>query len=446
MGPIIYINYYEFFLLPFFIILIFWGTRFIAKRYYRKNFRATFLYMAVGVKILGSIVFALMSQYFFKEGDTFMYFSAGLDIQKAIFNNFPFGLNVLFMEPAEFGQFYEANFDNSNNYGYIAAGANLFTAKFAAFLAIPGLNGYLLTSLFFGLVALSGMWRLFILFTALFPRLSKEWSICFLFLPSIIYWGGGIMKDTLCLGAIGWLFTSFYYYFVAERKKWLHIFIILACFYLLYQVKIYIAGTLLGVLSFWYIFIKISFIENKNIKYLASGFILFLFVAIPLIFFDEINNLVNEQLLTMFVDYVIDAKKNYELTSSEAALMTNVQEINTSFASILRNVPAAISNALFRPFLWESTSINILMAGLENFVVLLFTLFVLIRRGPGIFKRIFTSQIVAVCFSFSILFAIFIGLTCFNFGTMVRYKLPCIPFYVATLFLLYHSHLKPQKI
>lgn len=444
MGPIIYINTYEYFVLPFYIILIFWIIGRIAKRYYQKDIKALYLYAGVSVKIIGSITFALMSQFFFKEGDTFMYFSGGLDIQKAVFQNFPSGMNVLFMESNEFGVFYEANFDNSNNYGYIAATANLFTAKFSSFLAIIGLNGYLLTSVLFGLVALSGMWRLFVLFSALFPTLKREWGLCFLFLPSIVYWGGGVMKDTICLAALGWLFTSFYYHFIAERKKWVHLFIIFITLYLLYNVKVYIAGTLVFVLMIWYIIKKLSAIQNKNSR-VGASLLLTMTLLIILVASDGIAYF-NDQLLTVLIEYVSDAKRNYAMSSSDNALMTNVTEINTSMMSIVGNIPAAVSNALFRPYLWEATSPNIFFAGVENFLVLMFSLFVLVKCGFKLPKRIFSSQIVGVCFTFSIIFAIFIGLTCFNFGTMVRYKLPCIPFYCATLFLLYHNSIKPRQI
>lgn len=446
MGPIIYINTFEYFLLPVYIILIFWLTSRIVKKYYQKNVRAVYLYAAVGFKLMGSIIFALMSQFFFKEGDTFMYFSAGLDIQKAVFHNLPSGINILFLDPPEFGRFYEETFSNSNNYGYIGAGANLFTAKFSCFVSLVSFNGYLLTSVLFGLLALSGMWRLFILFTSLFPTLSREWSICFLFLPSIVYWGGGVMKDTICLGALGWFFSSFYYYFKTEKKKWIHILIMLSTIYLLYNVKVYIAGTILLVTAIWFTKIKIASINNLNLQRLITASLSILLITLVTAYFDIINDYVSDQLLSMFADYVKDAKKNYELTSSESALMTNVTEINTSLTSVIMNVPSAISNALFRPFLWEASSVNILMAGLENFIILAFTIFVLIRRGPGIIYTIFTNHMAGVCFSFSLLFAIFIGLTCFNFGTMVRYKLPCIPFYCATLFLLYNYTVKAQKI
>ncbi len=40
------------------------------------------------------------------------------------------------------------------------------------------------------------------------------------------------------------------------------------------------------------------------------------------------------------------------------------------------------------------------------------------------------------CFLFSVVFALFIGATTLNFGTLVRYKIPCLPFYIISLYLL----------
>jgi len=43
------------------------------------------------------------------------------------------------------------------------------------------------------------------------------------------------------------------------------------------------------------------------------------------------------------------------------------------------------------------------------------------------------------CFFFSIVFALFVGASTLNFGTLVRYKIPCLPFYAISLFLIYEK-------
>jgi hypothetical protein len=40
------------------------------------------------------------------------------------------------------------------------------------------------------------------------------------------------------------------------------------------------------------------------------------------------------------------------------------------------------------------------------------------------------------CLLFALLFALFVGATTTNFGTLVRYKIPCMPFYVAAMFII----------
>jgi hypothetical protein len=61
----------------------------------------------------------------------------------------------------------------------------------------------------------------------------------------------------------------------------------------------------------------------------------------------------------------------------------------------------------------------------------------LIKAGVIHFiKNIFTDPMIMYCFWYALLFAIFIGTTTLNFGTLVRYKIPCIPFYLIALMLI----------
>jgi hypothetical protein len=39
-----------------------------------------------------------------------------------------------------------------------------------------------------------------------------------LFIPSVIFWGSGFMKDTITLSCIGWV-THFFYIIFYETKK-----------------------------------------------------------------------------------------------------------------------------------------------------------------------------------------------------------------------------------
>ncbi|MEP2024099.1 MAG: hypothetical protein ABJI85_05525, partial [Reichenbachiella sp.] len=43
------------------------------------------------------------------------------------------------------------------------------------------------------------------------------------------------------------------------------------------------------------------------------------------------------------------------------------------------------------------------------------------------------DPIVLYCLTFSLLFAFAVGVSTYNFGTLMRYKIPVIPFYLITL-------------
>ena len=46
---------------------------------------------------------------------------------------------------------------------------------------------------------------------------------------------------------------------------------------------------------------------------------------------------------------------------------------------------------------------------------------------------------------FSIAFAFAVGVSTYNFGTLVRYKIPLLPFFVVALILIWHHSKKETK-
>jgi hypothetical protein len=115
----------------------------------------------------------------------------------------------------------------------------------------------------------------------------------------------------------------------------------------------------------------------------------------------------------------------------------------TSLGGIVKFLPTAFVNVFFRPWPWEISNVLMIFTVLEN----LFFLFLFLKFA---FKsRLFTRglningdfQIFAIVFSISL--ALVIGMSTFNFGTMVRYKMPFLPFWAC--FLLVANAQKRKK-
>jgi ABC-type sulfate transport system permease component len=95
-------------------------------------------------------------------------------------------------------------------------------------------------------------------------------------------------------------------------------------------------------------------------------------------------------------------------------------------------------STLFRPFLWESKKIIILFSALESFFMLLALFYVLSKVGILKFLgSIFSDPQIFFAFILTLLLSAVVGFTTFNFGTLVRYRLPVLPFYFFMLIAIY---------
>ena len=115
-------------------------------------------------------------------------------------------------------------------------------------------------------------------------------------------------------------------------------------------------------------------------------------------------------------------------------------DFDPTILGILSKFPAAVNVTLFRPYLWEIRNPVMAISALESAFVFGITIFILFGLG---FKNLYlvlkNDPFLTMSLIFSIFFAFSVGFTSYNFGALVRYKIPCIPFYLITLFVLSHE-------
>src|SRR5690606_14865220 len=110
------------------------------------------------------------------------------------------------------------------------------------------------------------IWRLYQMFITEFPKLVKEFAFALLFIPSVFFWGSGLLKDTITFSAVC-LFASSYSIIMTQRKKIvLNIFLILLSSYLLIKIKPYIFFALLPGSFLWFGGVQISKVSNNLVK------------------------------------------------------------------------------------------------------------------------------------------------------------------------------------
>ena len=114
----------------------------------------------------------------------------------------------------------------------------------------------------------------------------------------------------------------------------------------------------------------------------------------------------------------------------------NIGQLDGSVMGLLSVAPIAILTALFRPFIWEIGSPTMILSAFENTILIIFTAITLLQNNPLNFIRIIIKNpFLLYCLIFSLLFSFGVGIAGTNFGALVRYKIPLMPFFFSMLYI-----------
>jgi hypothetical protein len=181
-------------------------------------------------KISAAILFVLIHVYYYKGGDTFLYFSGANFFSDQITSNFTNILDIYFSSKNDI-----SNIVFKANYVYALNSSDdvFFLSKFLGLVSFLANNEYLASSIIFTLLTAIGIWKLYITLCEIFPSLYKYFAIGILFYPSLCIWGSGILKDPLTLACVGFIFNSFYN-LINRRNVTSSIIITVVCLFLRY--------------------------------------------------------------------------------------------------------------------------------------------------------------------------------------------------------------------
>tara|TARA_X000000950_G_scaffold226820_1_gene273741 strand:+ start:82 stop:747 length:666 start_codon:yes stop_codon:yes gene_type:complete len=176
------------------------------------------------------------------------------------------------------------------------------------------------------------------------------------------------------------------------------------------------------------IFLKILILPLLSVIILIIGFYVFQNLSSLMGVYGEVDTAI-EQAQVIRTDLLRSdqyGSNNYD-----------IGKFDGSFISLISVAPNAIFTALFRPFLWEIGSPTMVFSAMENFILIVFTVFTLIRVSPfAVLRTLLKEPFLFYCLIFSILFAFGVGIAGTNFGAMVRYKTPLMPFFFSMMYLV----------
>ena len=396
------------------------------------------------IKVFSTVAFIVYSVLF--KGDSMsLYYPEGINIAKLIIKDFS-NIRLLFIPGKDFDENLLAD---SFNRGYFASESNYFIARLVAVFSFVTVGSYSCITLIFSMISFSGVWRLYKFFYEQYPHLHKKLAIAIIYLPTFVFWSSGILKDPICTGMMGWLSYGLYNLLIKKQGLIKNSLTVTISAFILGTIKLYI---LVSYLPFLLLFIVLQYVlMAKHFVTKASIFVAILISSIVGIYIltDKLKEEMGGLALDKLTESVKITQDNFVNISDQAESSFSLGvTFDGSTGSLVKIAPAAITATLFRPYLWESKKISTLLSSMESLVLMLFTIYVFFKAGPFRFAGgIIKDPMILYCFCFSILFALFVGATTLNFGTLVRYKVPCVPFYIIALILIAEriKHKKNEK-
>lgn len=355
--------------------------------------------------------------YFYGGGDMFHYQRTGalltIYMQDDLGSRLPEVVRLL------------AQLENQVPFEVIGAGtATGSMAALAGLMGLFGLGSLIEIGVVFSMLACAG-WVMFYL--ALRPHLleGQRHSVAraMLLLPSAVFWGAGLLKESIVMGAFG-LCASAILATHTDRKL-LRVVVAVPAVVWLGLFKPYLliglaAGT--GGLVLASRGTKATRLRIRPLRFLmAAGIALALSAVIARQFPQyDVEDLGENIAHLQEVSYRSGGGSTYRMGDATAR----------SLPAQMAFAPYAVVTALFRPFLFEARNIASLASAIEaTLVMYFFAVAARRRRLAGLLRITLGSPPLAFCAALTGVLAVGIGLTTTNLGTLARYRMPIYPIF-----------------
>lgn len=427
---------------PLLLVVVILGA-YIIRPWVTDNITRRYFFPALSVRILGALAVGFVYQFYYHGGDTFAYHTHGSRIiWEAFMDDTSKGFSLLFSD----GTYDAATYKYASKIWYYRDQQSFFVIRVAALFDLFTFSSYSATAALFAVFGFTGAWLLFLTFYRLYPDFHKWIALSCLFIPTVAFWGSGIFKDTLTLGALG--IATFYIHkiFITGKISWRYIVMILLSFWIIYSVKKYILLSFLPAVILW---VFLNYLKKVPSMMARIVMIPFVMAVIAVMGYFAVSKVAEDDprynLDRLAETARITAYDIRYMTGKDAGSGYSLGELDGSFGSMIRLAPQAINVSLFRPYLWEVRNPLMLLSALEALSMLLFTGFVLIRSRKYLFTYLKQPDVI-FCLVFSLVFAFAVGVSTYNFGTLSRYKIPMMPFYLLGIGLIYHYSNRERKL
>lgn len=426
----------DFFLLPLYLGLIYLvAFRIRSRKSYDPVFRRNFI-RGLNYKLIGSLGFAFIYLFYYGNGDAMSFFAA----MKSLSNLATSMPDRYFTFMTSWNELYppECSYPvHRAGASYILRGtASLAVIRIGSVITLLSAGSFIVSNIMFGFFGYLFVWRAFRLFVSLYPKLEKDFVIAFFMVPSAIFWGSGIGKDSIMLSSIMLFFCSFYDIVIRKRKVIRNMFVLVLTVYVISQVRGFLVYTVApGLLLMAAVYYRNLF-KSAVVRFVALPVFIGVGLVGSLLFLERFGNMVESYSMES-LQQKAEGFHSWHTTLGETqggSFYSLGDDVDYSIAGIMRKAPLALAITLFGPFVWQIKNAVMLVSGAESLIFLYYfvTTFINVRVYRA-FSALTKDHIVMFCILFIVAIGIAIGMTSFNYGALVRYKIPILPFFVVLI-------------
>lgn len=386
-----------------------------------KYFNRAFLY-----KTISSLIFSFIYIWIYDGGDSTAYWDTA---QK---------LSQLFIEsPLKY--FDELFFQGPNreryvNFDYRTIGlppnwiykedASYFVAKIFSLLSFVTFRSYIAMTLICSYVSFKASWKLFELCLNFNVGNIRNVAIGTLFLPTTAFWCTGISKDMVVYVCVYYILTSVFYWLTKNQSDKISLTFLLkivVASWMLIHIRDFMFFAVVGPV-FYVLGLRWS---NKQESVFSRNFIRFLLILVMLFAFIQF---MQSEKATEFTTEAQLVQSDLKNNSTYGDNRYDLGISDFSPAGMLKAMPISIYTAFYRPYIWEASSLFVMISAVETFFFLGLTILLVIRlKFIELIRQIFKKEILIFFLLFSLILGFFAGYTSGLFGVLVRFKAPLLP-------------------
>ena len=396
------------------------------------------------IKMFGAVALGLVYYYYYKGGDTINYYNTALTLAKVLQDRPEDFMHLYFGSPS-LTEYYLMNSQVEFIY-WVNDSYAFFVSKCFVPIVIVSLQSYVCAAILVAAICYLGVWRLFLIFVNEFPSLANQFKWSILYIPSVVFWGSGLMKDSVTFSATCIYAHGFYWFFTQKRRNPKYLIALASGAILLLLIKPYILFALLPGSFLWFVALRMSRIKSAFLKVMFAPSLLFLGIAGGLYTLDTLGEYLGKYSMEKVVLTASSAQQDLKQSYYNGNSF-DIGDYDASITGLLSVSHKAIFAALFRPTFLDVRNLVMGICAVENTFILVFCMYLLVRlKVYKFFSMITTHPLLLFSIIFALFFAFSVGVSISNYGALVRLKIPCIPFFLSSLVIMNHMLNESEKV